>query len=237
MSHIHIPDGILPPWMLIIAYLIVILYLFGLGIYIKKFNCYKKMALVGIFSALMLLTMSIEILPISYHLNLAVLTGIIIGPILSTLVIFIVNIISALIGHGGITVIGLNTLVISLEAIIGYYLFKLIKRNLKNIFATTFITTIIALFISTWSCIGIVYISTNNIEGLFEHNHEHHADAIKHSNTHISVNSLTDNKMDFDITKFIYLVISLGSIGWTIEGIINAFVISYIHKIKPELLE
>ena len=67
----------------------------------------------------MLVGMSSEIIPIAYHINLTVLAGILLGPWLSIISAVIVNVMLALLGHGGVTVIGLNTLVISTEMIAG----------------------------------------------------------------------------------------------------------------------
>ena len=74
-------------------------------------------------AAVMVLGASVEIVPIAYHVNLTVFSGILLGPSLIFLATFVVNVILALFGHGGITVIGLNTLTLSIEGILGYYFF------------------------------------------------------------------------------------------------------------------
>ena len=130
MSHIHIPDGFLPVWLWLSGFLMVGIYLLFTTSYIKKNNLHKKLVLVGIFSALMIVGMSLEIVPISYHLNLSALSGIILGPIFSPLAILVTNIFLALLGHGGITNIGLNTVIVSLEAVIAFYIFKFLSLKL-----------------------------------------------------------------------------------------------------------
>lgn len=248
MSHIHIPDGILPLWLWLAGYVVIIIYLFVLGIYFKRANFDIKLPLVGVFAALMLIAMSVEIVPIGYHINLAVLSGIILGPVLSVLTIFVVTLILSFIGHGGITVVGLNTLTISIEALVGFVVFRLLNRKIKNIFAVTFISSIVALFISTCGTIGIVYLGTENIEAIGVHNNHsasgfinfellnHHEEKQLSSLQTGNHNNNPDNLTRFDIKKFILLILGLGFIGWTLEAFITAFIVNYINKIKPDLL-
>lgn len=251
MSHIHIPDGILPVWLVILSYLIIGTFLLYLSFYLKKLGKTKKIPLVGVISALMLITMTVEIIPPAYHMNLAVLSGIILGPVLSITAILVANIILAILGHGGVSVIGLNVLVVSLEAIIGFWGYKILSRKFKNVIAITFTTAIIALFISAWASIGVVYLGTNDL-GQVSCRHEHSQDTkIQHSDEehvlpateehseHIDehINEDSDNNMEFDPGKFITLVLTLGLLGWAIEAFVTAFIVNYINQVKPEVFE
>jgi cobalt/nickel transport system permease protein len=270
MSHIHIPDGILPLWLWLSGIVIVVLYLIGMSVYFKKHQYNRKIALIGVFAALMLVAMSVELVPIGYHLNLAVLTGIILGPVYSVISVFIVTLLLALLGHGGITIVGLNTITISIEAICGYIFFRLFNKSIKNTFFRTFLATVIALFFSTMATIGIVYLGTSNIERMMhsheskhssildfrflssENNHQDkgsHDHDLEHDHDHdfslsssnkdpaLSKEHEQPSKGKFDIKRFILLILIFGLIGWVIEGLITAFIVNYIHKIKPDLLE
>jgi len=228
MSHIHLPDGILPVWLWLAGYAIIAAYLLFFYLRSKKTAFNKNFALIGILSALMLITMSIEIIPPIYHINLAVLTGIILGPALSVLAILVVNIILAFLGHGGFTVIGLNTVVISIEAILGYFGFKILSLKIKKVFLSAFLATFIALFISSLSTIGIVYIGTHNLDSIIEHDHhtaEHKEEVIAHKTE------------SFDIQKFIMLIMAFSIVGWTAESVITAFIVNYIKRVRPDILE
>ncbi|MDD3014359.1 MAG: energy-coupling factor ABC transporter permease, partial [Candidatus Gastranaerophilales bacterium] len=163
-----------------------------------------------------------------YHINLAVLAGIILGPVLSVLAILVVNIILAFLGHGGFTVIGLNTIVVSIEAILGYFGFKFLSSKIKKIFLSAFLATFIALFISTWSTIGVVYSGTHDLDSIIEHNH-HSAEHKEEVNPH--------KTESFDIKKFIMLIMAFSVVGWTAESIITAYIINYINKVRPDILE
>ena len=119
VSHIHIPDGVLPLWLVIAGWI-------GAGALValavrraSAEETRRRVPLVGAMAALMLVGMSSEIIPIAYHINLTVLAGILLGPWLSIITALVVDVMLALIGHGGVTVVGLNTLVISAEMIAG----------------------------------------------------------------------------------------------------------------------
>jgi len=125
MSHLHIPDGVLPGWLVMAGWILTALIL-AFSIYrTRSTELKRKVPLIGIISALMIVCMTIPIVPIAYHINLSVIAGIILGPAVAFISIFIVDLIIAMFGHGGITVVGLNTVVVGAEAFIGFYLFQL----------------------------------------------------------------------------------------------------------------
>ena len=133
MSHIHLPDGVLPVWLWVSGFIVAILVGAILFRFIKKEELTRRLPLLGMMAAAMVLGASVEIIPIAYHVNLTVISGILLGPSLIFLATFVVNVILALFGHGGITVIGLNTLILSVEGILGYFLFRLFWRVLKRL--------------------------------------------------------------------------------------------------------
>src|SRR5512136_1620831 len=154
MSHIHLPDGVLPIWLWVsgfIGAILVSVILFRLH---KQEDLSRRLPLLGMMAAVMVLGASVEIVPIAYHVNLTVISGILLGPSLIFLATLVVNVILALFGHGGITVIGLNTLILSIEGILGYYFFKLLWRVFKRLTPAVFPATFLALMVSTFSMIG-----------------------------------------------------------------------------------
>src|SRR4030066_2176339 len=128
MSHIHFPDGVLPVWVWVSGFIFAFLVGAILFRFIKKEDLARRLPLLGMMAAAMVLGASVEILPIAYHINLTVISGILLGPVLVFLATFVVNVILALFGHGGITVIGLNTLTLSIEGVLGYFLFRLLWK-------------------------------------------------------------------------------------------------------------
>jgi cobalt/nickel transport system permease protein len=171
----------------------------------------------------MLVAMSLEILPIAYHLNLSVVAGILLGPSLGFIAAFIVNSMLALLGHGGITVMGLNTLLLGAEAMLGHALFYLITKRVP-IFWRAAAATLFALFLVSVCLIGIVGISHADSDR-FLHQHGAEGAGRGHDAGHSPA-----------LTTFAVMVLSLGLVGWIIEAAITGAVIRFISQVKPELL-
>jgi len=228
MTHIHIPDGVLPVWLWVSGFLLMSMFL-ALSLFrLRKADMKKKIPLLGALAAVMLVAMSLEILPISYHLNLSVAAGILLGPSLGFMAAFIVNLMLAFVGHGGITVVGLNTLLLGAEAFLGHTLFYLFRKGL-SVFWSAAVSTGLSLFLATLLMIGIVGVSHVDVD-LFAHHHEHE----------VSVTEQTHERHDeaegLSLQAFAMIVLSLGSIGWIIEATITGAVIQFISIVKPDLL-
>ena len=164
MSHIHLPDGVLPVWLWASGYIAAILVGIILFRFIKEENLARRLPLLGMMAAIMVLGASVELIPIAYHVNLTVISGILLGPALIFLATFVVNTILALFGHGGITVIGLNTLILSIEGIVGYFLFHLFWKLMRRLAPAVFLATFLSLFVSTLAMIGVVSLGTSHYE-------------------------------------------------------------------------
>ncbi len=184
--HIEIPDGVLPPWLWIAGFVLVAA-LLVIAIYFAK-KQEEKMPLAALFAALSLIVMSIPLgLPV--HINLMVLVGIIVGPWWALIVSFIVNSLLASIGHGGVTVIGLNTLLLWSQALLGFYLFGLVKKMiskkspaLKGV--TGGVVTFLSLMISFLLLGGMVFAINLNPEEILIHDHSHEHGHYHHEGDH-----------------------------------------------------
>jgi cobalt/nickel transport system permease protein len=235
MSHIHLPDGVLPVWLWVSGFLIAILVGVILFRFIKKEDLARRLPLLGMMAAAMVLGASVEIVPIAYHVNLTVISGILLGPSLIFLATFVVNVILGLFGHGGITVIGLNTLVLSIEGILGYFLFRLFWSLLRRLTPAIFLATFLALFCSTLSMIGVVSLGASHYEELIHQERkgiiEFHLLKEKEDQHHEGV---AENKVN--LKRFIAIVLPLGFIGWMMEGVITTLIARYIHRLRPDLL-
>lgn len=235
MSHIHLPDGVLPFWLWISGFIVAILLGTILSRFTKREDLTKRLPLLGMMAAAMVLGASVEIVPIAYHVNLTVISGILLGPSLIFLGTFVVNVILALFGHGGITVIGLNTLTLSIEGIFGYVFFRLFWKILRRLTPATFLATFLALLLSTFSMIGVVGLGTSHYEemmhhegkGIFEFN------LLKEKG---DPHQIGVAEKEVDLKRFMAIVIPLGFIGWVLEGVITVLISRYIHKLKPDLL-
>lgn len=234
MSHIHLPDGVLPVWLWASGFILVILIWAVLFRFIKKEDLARRLPLLGMMAAAMVLGASVEIIPIAYHVNLTVIAGILLGPSLIFLATFVVNVILALFGHGGITVIGLNTLTLSIEGVLGYFFFHLFWKGLRKLSLATFLATFLALLFSTFSMIGVVSLGTPHYEELI---HQEGGKGI----IGFEFSKGTETRQgaagrEVNLKRFIAIVLPLGFIGWLLEGIITTLIIRYIHRLRPDLL-
>ena len=235
MSHIHLPDGILPVWLWVSGYVVAILAGAVLLRLMKREELTKRLPLLGMMAAAMVLGASVEIIPIAYHVNLTVISGILLGPSLIFLATFVVNFVLALFGHGGITVIGLNTLILSIEGILGNFLFRFFYKVIKKISPATFLATFIALIFSTVAMIGVVSLGTSHYEEL-----------IHREGKGIIGFHLPGEKDDYpagetkedevNLKRFIAIVLPLAFIGWIIEGIVTTLICRYLYRLRPDLL-
>jgi cobalt/nickel transport system permease protein len=236
MSHIHLPDGILPVWLWVSGFVVAILIGSILLRLTKKEELTRRLPILGMMAAAMILGAAVEIVPIAYHVNLTVISGILLGPSLIFLATFVVNVILALFGHGGITVIGLNTLVLSIEGILGYFLFHLFWKVLKRVTPTIFLATFIALLFSTFAMIGVVSLGISHYEELIHQESgkgmigfEFGKEKEEHQEEGIP-------KKEVNLKRFIAIILPLGFIGWVLEGVITTLMARYIYRLRPDLL-
>jgi cobalt/nickel transport system permease protein len=235
MSHIHLPDGVLPFWLWISGFIVA--FLVG-GIFlrfVKKEDLARRLPLLGMISAAMVLGATVEIVPIAYHVNLTVVAALLVGPSLIFLATFVVNVILALFGHGGVTVIGLNTLILSIEGILGYLLFHLIWRAFRRLSLAVFFATFLALFVSTLSMIGVVSLGTSHYEELIHQEGKGIIEfgLVKEKEEHPE-RGVTEEKVN--LKRFMAIVLPLGFIGWLLEGVITTLITRYIYRLRPDLL-
>ncbi|MDR5658630.1 energy-coupling factor ABC transporter permease [Serpentinicella sp. ANB-PHB4] len=242
MSHIHIPDGILNYNLWIGALLITFAILFIILRTINKDEVMHKIPYTGVAAAIMLLGMSVPLVIVPVHLSLAVLTGILVGPKLGFIAVFIVNVILALFGHGGITLIGLNTLIIGSEVLIGYSIFKLLAKKGRYIMGTM-VATVVAVIISMSLMVGVVA-TTGHLSEALPHScgHDHGEEQILDESNEVNV---YDHHHDFheELEDVHYLAFT----GWTAVGLIFAaglllesigttLIVKYFMKVRPGLI-
>jgi cobalt/nickel transport system permease protein len=223
MSHIHVPDGVLPVWLWAAGYLLTILLIGVLWRSGKATAEPRRFALLGIFAAMMILVASIEIPPFGYHFNLSVVTGIILRPRLSVLAALMVNAILALMGHGGITVIGLNTIVLSAEMIAGYVVFSFLTRMNMRLTRAGFVATVIGLFVGTSIGFGTIALGSPWIDRALRAGV---GEEFAHGIEGPSLN----------LARLAIIMFGVGAVGWVFEGILSAAILGYLHKVYPDIL-
>lgn len=223
MTHMHIPDGILPFWLWASGFLVMAALLAFCLFRLRGMDRRRNIPLLGALSAAMLVSMSLEVLPIAYHLNLSVATGILLGPSLGFVAAFIVNLMLAFLGHGGITVMGLNTLLLGAEAMLGHGIFYLLPSRMP-VFPRALAATVAALLLVSLLLIGIVAISHADV------------DSFVRSDGHGEEGTAHGQAGRASLMTFAVMVLSLGAIGWAIEGAITGAAIRFLARVKPDLL-
>jgi cobalt/nickel transport system permease protein len=252
MSHIHIPDGVLPWWLVAAGWVLTLALLFLSARRLSGPEAQRKMPLLGVMAAVMLVGMSTEFVPIAYHVNLTVLTGIIVGPATGFVVAVLVNLILALFGHGGITVVGLNTLIIGTECALGYFIFRGLVRLLrtqKSVAVPAGASVIITLFISTMLLIGIVALSnvdpgkardTGSLDvTTFSFKNPFGEGVLSNRVLNPEQGALGNfyiRDSGVNLGRFAAAVLLLGSIGWILEAMITAIIVQFIYRVRRELV-
>jgi cobalt/nickel transport system permease protein len=249
MSHIHIPDGVLPLWLWLSGWVLTLALVTLAGHFAEKTGARRKVPLLAVVSALMLVAMSTEIVPIAYHINLTVVAGVLLGPELSVIAAFIVQIVLAMLGHGGVTVLGLNTLLVSSEMIIGWALFRLLVVALsrRRVRWAAAIATVTTLAITTTMLVGIVALAGGSAAsrdtGALNPQSMAFANPFGGGVVHVGLFSGGEHPVPnsaeapvVSVKRFAAVVYTLGSIGWLIEALVTAWILGYIARVRPGLL-
>jgi cobalt/nickel transport system permease protein len=230
MSHIHISDGIIPPVWWIPGYVICLAIVFSILRKTDLERIRQRVPTVAMMAAVMLVTMSVPLGFLPFHMNFAALAGMMLGPALSFVSVFVVNLILALLGHGGITAVGINTLTIGIEAALGGALFKYLKSKFGGT-ASAAISTLSALLLSTvliilfLSSIGVVDIWSG--EGLL-HTHEEHED---HGSGDVVY------RLGFVILTGWGAVLAVILAGILLETVISVLIIRFFMKVRSDIVQ
>lgn len=222
MSHIHLPDGIMPFAWWASAYIGCIAVLCIMLRLINKEEVRRKIPFTGVMAALMLISMSVPLGFIPVHMSLSVLNGILAGPALGFIAVFVVNIMLSLMGHGGISVAGLNTLLMGSEALIGYYVFTVLKRHMKPSLAAG-ISALVALVVSVALMLGVLAATIGVEEALPGHEQGEKGGG---SNT-VSFLSLSG----WSAAAVILIL------GMLTEALVTGMIVSFFSRVRPDLID
>ena len=141
------------------------------------------------------------------HMNLTPLIGILAGPAIGSLVVLVVNILSAAIGHGGWGLIGANTLVNVSEVASAYYLFYYATRRFE-LFTRGAVAAFGGLLVGNLLSVLIIVIS--GIQG-----------------------STLSGSALLVFTLQVPLLNLVSAVG---EAIVTGFVVEYLGRVRPDML-
>ncbi len=230
--HIHIPDGVLPVWLWLLG--LVITFLFLTIAVIKVRGDLKKMTLAGMLTALVVLLMSIP-LGIPAHINMIVFVGIIMGAYWSLIISFVANFILASFAHGGLSIIGLNTLILWFQALVGILIFGLMGRYLiKSKALNGGIAVFLSISLSFFLLFGVVFAANLDVEKFFIDDHDHYHEEYHDENDH---HDEDDHHEEFSLVIFLGLTLPFILLGATIESIITFLGIKHIDRARPDLIK
>jgi cobalt/nickel transport system permease protein len=212
MAHIHLEDGSFTLLWVVVWWALAIV-LLGIALWFLR-NSKKpdprRITIAAFCTAAAFAIFQVSI-PIAggVHINLTPLIGILTGPLIGSLIVFITNILSAAIGHGGWGMIGANTLVNFSEVIMAYAIFRALKHRLPDLFSRAAIATLLGLFIGNCVMIGIIMIS--GIQGVTQGSSQ--------------------------ILGGLSLIFAINMGVAVIEAFVTGLTIAYMGRVRPDLLD
>lgn len=225
MTHLMVPDGVLALWLWISTTVIAVAWLAWALWATRDSDRTRLLPLTAVLAAVMTLTMSLEIVPLGYEPHLTVLAGIVLGPAYGFLATFIFMILRLLMGDGGVTLLGLNTLLLGSEAVLGYLAFRLLTgirlplRDPALAGVAAGVSTILALFLAT--LLFLVAVALGNLD----------------------LADLASDKLGAlaglqtpTFLAFAGGVLALGAIGWVLEGIAIGAIVAFLRAVRPSLI-
>jgi len=212
VAHIHLEDGSFSLFW-VLAWWIVALCLIGIALFLLRSKYKpdpKRITIAAFVTAAAFAIFQVQV-PIAggVHMNLTPLIGILAGPIIGTLIVFIVNILSAAIGHGGWGLVGANVLVNFTEVLVAWLTFRGMKKITTDLFSQAGVATFAGLFTGNLMMIAVILVS--GIQGV-------------HQTTAQILTGLS-----------LLAAINMGVA--IVEAFFTGLIVAYIGKIRPDILE
>lgn len=212
MAHIHLEDGTFSPawvlfWWAVTAVLI------GLALMsLKRDSVSVRRLTIGAMCAAVGIAVFLVTIPVfgGVHLNLTPLIGILAGPAVGGIATLVINLFSAAVGHGGLGMIGVNTVINLTEVFLGYYAYRFLRTRIKaGRFASGFSAATLALVTTAVAVVAI-----------------------------ISVAGIQDSHLEEEETAHnLVIVAAVNIVVGVIEGLVTGYIVTFIGRIRPDLLE
>ncbi|HMA04390.1 MAG TPA: energy-coupling factor ABC transporter permease, partial [Methanomicrobiales archaeon] len=207
MAHIHLPDGSFTlSW--VVFWWLCALILLGVCLALARRRAVdgRRITIAAFVTAAAFAAFVIEV-PIlgGVHLNLTPFIGILVGPVLGGLVVFVVNVLSAAIGHGGWGLIGANVLVNFSEVATGWLAYRGLIRLTPGRFARAGVATFTGLFVGNLAEVAIILVS--GVQGVAQ----------------------TGSQLIPGLSLIV--AVNLGAAA--IEALVTGFLVEYIGRARP----
>ena len=212
MAHIHLEDGTLTLFWVAVWWIATIL-IIGCSLFwlrtIKKID--TRLITIAAFCTAAVFVIFLFEIPIAggVHLSMTPLVGILTGPVVGCLIVFIVNILAAAIGHGGWSMIGANTLVNVTEVVVASALFYILVKMTTSPFSRACIATFAGLVCGNGVMVAIILIS--GVQG---------------------VSQSADQ-----ILAGLSLVVAVNLAVAVIESVITGYMVAYLVRVRPDILK
>jgi cobalt/nickel transport system permease protein len=209
MAHIHLPDGVFSlQWVIVWWALALIVLTVALLVARRQTFTTQRLTAAALLAAVSFAIFQVNI-PFAggVHMNLTPLIGILAGPAIGSLVVLVVNILSAAIGHGGWGLIGANSLVNISEVTSAYYLFYYATRRFE-LFTRGAVAAFGGLLVGNVLSVLIIVIS--GIQG-----------------SALSGSALLVYILQVPLLN---LIVAVG------EAIVTGFVVEYLGRVRPDML-
>src|SRR5262245_10343872 len=159
MTHLHIADGVLPLWLWLGGLLGAALAV-AIAAFRHRNDRADRLTLLGALCAVMLAAMAVPLGPFG-HLSFAPMVAILLGPGLGVVAAALVGAILALLGHGGLTVVGLNTLVLGAGMVLARPVFVALRGRFSPGRAGA-IATVVSLVASVAALCVVIALSASS---------------------------------------------------------------------------
>jgi cobalt/nickel transport system permease protein len=212
LAHIHLEDGSFTLFWVIVWWAIALLLISAALFWVRSVKKIdnRKITLAAFCTAAAFAIFQVNI-PLfgGVHLNLTPLIGILVGPAIGSFVVLIINILSASIGHGGWGLIGANLIINLIEVVVAYTLFRVLKKIFSGAFARGAMATLVSLFCGNIAMILIILVS--------------------------EVQGVTQSKSQILAGLSLLAGVNMGVA--IIEAVITGIIITYILRVRPDMLE
>ncbi len=232
MGHLHLPDGVLPWWLWVSGFLVAGVLLAIISRRHRQDRS-DKLALVGALSALMLAAMALPLGPLGYHLSLAPLVGMLLGGGLAFVSACVVNAVLALLGHGGVTVVGLNALVTGLAAALGSRAYRILAHRARPFWAGALaaVTGLVGSLAAWLLVVGIASTTPGPGELRAQAQH-HHERGIEDTELPRGMNGIVWQRF----ARLIVLSLPFWIVGTVAEAVVAGGTVQFLARVNPSLL-
>lgn len=223
-----LPDGVLPWWISVGGALVALLIVGACTVGMQAEASAKAVASTAVMTALMVVAMSVDLVPIGYELHGTVLAGIVVGPRMASVSALGFTVVRALVGDGAITNLGVNTVLTWLEMAGGFVVFRVLARVVlaRRVALAGGLATVASL-----AGVTLVYLAVMLAGGAGSSS----AAVSREREVGVWVDD-AGRVPNSGAGAFAAMTVMAGAIGWTIEGVATGLLLAFIARARPGMV-